>query len=294
MRFAELPVGESLAVGPAAWPAQRVILRKSAPGVACDASGRIVPVSDDEEVEPLGRHALERAVYLEDAGTWRMLMGAPERQGAREWVLVDELEELPGDLRRVRNLLASQAHAHGRAWEAVELYTELLDEREEAAVLNNRGAAWMSVGDTEAALGDYARAIELKPDLPQAYSNRGNALSKLGRYDEALADYERALDLDDSLAAVYCNRGLTLRMQGDLISGLGDFDRALAADPEFGPGYLARGGARALQGDVPGAISDLERFLELDPTAKQAPHARVALNRLRAARSNDERVRSAS
>jgi Flp pilus assembly protein TadD len=36
-------------------------------------------------------------------------------------------------------------------------------------------------GDLEGALTHYRGAIEIKPDLAEAYNNMGNALKKLGR-----------------------------------------------------------------------------------------------------------------
>jgi tetratricopeptide (TPR) repeat protein len=288
MQFAQLPLGQSLTLDDGTGPTQRRILRKTAAGLACDAAGRAVALEPSTPIIPLGNHTLERAVFVLDAGEWRLALNwrdSSDTSSAARWHALHESENPASalELRRVRNQLASNLQARGRVHDAIEIYDELLDEREEAAIYNNRGAALMSLGRPEAALLDYGRAIELDPLLPQAYSNRGNALTKLGRLDEALIDYDRALDLDDSLAAVYCNRGLTRKLQGDLTSGLHDFDRALNVDPAFSPGYLARGGVRALKGDVSGAIKDLERYLELSPTAEQATHARVALQRLRAA-----------
>ena len=41
----------------------------------------------------------------------------------------------------------------------------------------------------------YNRAIELDPDLAEAYSNRGHTYHDLGDYEQAIADYNRAIEL---------------------------------------------------------------------------------------------------
>jgi tetratricopeptide (TPR) repeat protein len=45
----------------------------------------------------------------------------------------------------------------------------------------------------EDAIASYDKALELKPDLHEAWNNRGNALNDLGRWEEAIASYDKAL-----------------------------------------------------------------------------------------------------
>jgi tetratricopeptide (TPR) repeat protein len=50
--------------------------------------------------------------------------------------------------------------------------------------------------DAREAVGDLTRAIELDPDLAEAWYQRGLARTLLGKKDEALADYKQTLALD--------------------------------------------------------------------------------------------------
>ena len=52
-----------------------------------------------------------------------------------------------------------------------------------------------TLGRYDDALGDFAEAIRLKPDLAEAYGNRGNAKNALGLKDEAWKDFETTLEL---------------------------------------------------------------------------------------------------
>jgi tetratricopeptide (TPR) repeat protein len=51
------------------------------------------------------------------------------------------------------------------------------------------------LGDRQGAIADYNRAIELKPDLADAYYNRGNIWGDLGEGKRAIEDFQRAADL---------------------------------------------------------------------------------------------------
>ena len=57
---------------------------------------------------------------------------------------------------------------------------------------NNRGFAYANLKQTEKAIGDYTKAIQLDPKLPLAYTNRGTAYKELGKEKEAEADFAKA------------------------------------------------------------------------------------------------------
>ena len=60
-----------------------------------------------------------------------------------------------------------------------------------------RGWTYYQMGDYEAALQDYARAIELQPDRAFFYSERATIHRELGHdLKAALQDYNRAIELD--------------------------------------------------------------------------------------------------
>jgi Ca-activated chloride channel family protein len=68
-----------------------------------------------------------------------------------------------------------------------------------------RGAAYYRGGDFERAAGVYGRMRS-----PEAAYNRGNALVMLGQYDAAIESYERALDLRPDWSLAEDNRALAL------------------------------------------------------------------------------------
>jgi tetratricopeptide (TPR) repeat protein len=287
MRFQDVQIGEVLTL-PSTTPAWNPIFRKTGAGLATDDRGDCVPIDPEEDVVVLESANVSQAMWVNRGDEWKLVLRwtTPRERGPM-WVSLDPQRPEPGKNepadRRARALLASGLHAHGRLEEAIDVYDELLAEREEPSLLNNRGAARAARGDTVGAIADYTGALALDTRLAQAYSNRGNAFTKQGNFADAIRDYDRALELAGDVAPIYCNRGLTRKMLGDITGSLEDFDLALAIDRGFGPGYLARGGVRAISGDIRGAVDDLQCFLDLTPAAPQREDVEVAIERLRAA-----------
>lgn len=68
-----------------------------------------------------------------------------------------------------------------------------------------RGIAWFRAGEFERAAGAFGRLT-----TAEAAYNRGNALVMLGQYDAAIASYERALQLRPGWPAAQDNRALAV------------------------------------------------------------------------------------
>lgn len=70
-----------------------------------------------------------------------------------------------------------------------------LDPRHPGA-LHRRALSRSELGDSNGALVDYARAIELQPrNLGRVYADRGALLVEFARYAQAFGDLDRALQL---------------------------------------------------------------------------------------------------
>ena len=76
------------------------------------------------------------------------------------------------------------------------------------------------------ALRAEARAIELSPNLPEAWLGRGTLHAKQQKYAEAVADFTRAIALDPKSADAFDSRGRARESSGDLAGALEDFNQA--------------------------------------------------------------------
>ena len=63
-------------------------------------------------------------------------------------------------------------------------------------------------GDLDGALADENKAVEIDPNIAEAYYNRGFIKRAKGDLDGALADETKAIELNPSFAQAHYNRGL--------------------------------------------------------------------------------------
>lgn len=120
-------------------------------------------------------------------------------------------------------------------------------------------------GNIDAAIQQYAKVVELKPDSPQAHVNLGVAHKNKGQLDKALASYNRALEQRPEYVEALSNRGWVFVEQERWEEGRRDFDQALKIKPED-QGAL-QGLAQVLEKtrDYSGAQEVLRRLNEQSP-----------------------------
>jgi len=87
-------------------------------------------------------------------------------------------------------------------------------------------------GDADAAIGEYAKVVEIRPDSPQAHVNLGVAYKKKGELNSALENYNRAVELQGDYVEALSNRGWVYIEQEKWQEARRDFDQALKVKPE--------------------------------------------------------------
>src|SRR4029434_1753892 len=86
-------------------------------------------------------------------------------------------------------------------------------------------------GDFDAAIKEYSKVVELRPDLPGAYNNLGVAQKRKGDLAQAADSFNRALKLKPDYGAAISNRGWVLAEQNQWSDARREFERALAINP---------------------------------------------------------------
>jgi len=86
-------------------------------------------------------------------------------------------------------------------------------------------------GNFEAAIPDYARAIEINPKLANAFKGRAWAYFKLGKPSQALPDADKSLELRPNDAATLDVRGRILEALGRNEEAAADYRKAVALEP---------------------------------------------------------------
>ena len=80
-------------------------------------------------------------------------------------------------------------------------------------ILSNLGNALTERGSLDEAVVELRRALQVKPDFPEAWSNLATALCKQGLLDETVAAYRRAVELSPECAQAHSSLIFTLLLQ---------------------------------------------------------------------------------
>lgn len=100
------------------------------------------------------------------------------------------------------NILFQQRHFK----QAVVSYTKAMGEKDNNDfVFLNRAIAFVMLRDTQSAIDDFSKAIQVNPFSAHAHFNRGNLYHSLGEFEKAEQDYKQALELqpEDWLTMFY-------------------------------------------------------------------------------------------
>ena len=150
--------------------------------------------------------------------------------------------------------------------DAIAHYTEAIDlDPELTEAYNNRGLAYARKGDFEVAIEDFNKTIDLDPEDAGVYSDRGLAYFRKGDFEVAIEDFNKAIDLDPENAQFYNGRGLTYVGKGDFEVAIEDFNKAIDLDPEDAQFYNGRGLTYVGKEDFEVAIEDFNKAIDLDP-----------------------------
>ncbi|MCC7167135.1 MAG: tetratricopeptide repeat protein [Rhodospirillales bacterium] len=136
---------------------------------------------------------------------------------------------------------------------------------DEALVLKARGNALAEQGRLEEAMALYRQALELQPDLSQAWFNLGTLAAHLGRTDEAQDALEKATQTDPTNRAAWNSLGILLAGQVRSDEAERAFAAAIAADPADPQGHYNRAVLDKAEGRTESAMAGFAQVIALDP-----------------------------
>ena len=116
----------------------------------------------------------------------------------------------------------------------VALAYDALDRKNRAGTYDKRGVVLNMLGRTEEARADFNKAIELDPNLGDAYVNLGAMLIKQGRHEEALGQINKGIDLGMAFVHIgYYNRAVAEQILGRYKEAYYDYKKVLEIEPNF-------------------------------------------------------------
>jgi tetratricopeptide (TPR) repeat protein len=165
---------------------------------------------------------------------------------------------------------------------------------------HNRGNAYYAKSESDRAVADFTKAIEIDPIFAAAYYSRATANYNNGEYDNAIADFTKAIELEPKYAVR--NRGTTYTMMKNLIrsdptftfyagraaaywakgehdSAIADYSKVINLEPKYPDAYTNRAKVYTAKGDLNSAGSDFSTAISLFNTAiKLKPNSAILYN----------------
>ena len=112
----------------------------------------------------------------------------------------------------------------GKIKESIEAFTSALEAGADPFMTHlSRGAAHMRLKETDAAVNDFDKAIEIESGKPRPYYYRGMAFMVKSDYRKAADDFSKALELDPNLLPARFCRAISYSRSGRLDDAIGDF-----------------------------------------------------------------------
>lgn len=248
-------------------------------------SDYVVPVKDGiAHFSKVIRNAPgDTGAFLARANLW-------SSKGEHEIALADCVKALhlnPGE--------ASGYHQRGLAYyrkgefsKALEDLNEALQRKTDEASFEVRAAIQRRLGNHDAAISDYDRAVAIAPNYNDAWFGRGRSLAVQDRYDEAIESMSKAIEIDPTQAVYFEGRSAAWTAKNEFERAIEDITHAIQLEPTKAFVYHSRGCLWLEKTDLDRAIADFTRALELDPKSAysfaQRGEARAKQNNLQEAR----------
>ena len=146
------------------------------------------------------------------------------------------------------------------------------DPEHNALAHNLLGSAYLGKKMLEPAEREIRRALEMRPQIPDAHYSLGLLYEEKGNLARASEEYRKEIEIHPAASPAYFNLGLLCAKTGDGKAAIRNFKEAIAANPRFARAYLFL--AKTYLGrneNYDEAISLARKGLELEPEAESAP-----------------------
>ena len=110
----------------------------------------------------------------------------------------------------------------------------------------------------------FSKALELAPNLTEAYEKRGVLYFFQGKYDNVIQDFQTYIELSPPKAEAYRMLGMGYLKSGDYPSAIYNFTRAIEIDSKQANAYSNRAEAHFLSGNYDQTILDSTKAIGLD------------------------------
>ena len=253
-----------------------------------DSIQRYVPKEEGSD-EPFAQGYLTKAAVLIELGKTSDDEALKEQAYETALADCDRLLELLGDSPIYASIRSATEFRRGVALRMLGQLGEAINALTEALNINpdlgeaylRRGICFYHVGENDLAVADFQQAAIIAYDDPRPRLWEGFAQAKAGNLYEAVRAYGQAIAQSDRYVPAYVNRGLTYMMLEDYQKAIEDFHEAIRLEPTVASHYFKRGLAYERLGDYQLAADSFASAIKFDEKHAAAyRHAADALSQL--------------
>lgn len=221
--------------------------------------------------------SVEKEDFLPTAKTVRVRLGDTVQADFELQIFESQVPEIIKKTDKAMELFREEK------WEDAvrEFSIGITDDQTNPMLFYYRGIAQEKAGNTEEAMSDYQKTIELKPDFVLPYSRAAKLFARQKNYEQASEFYQKSVELGDQDITTLYNYGVVLINLGKSSEAKVVLEDLLSLDEEYADAYYHLGIIHIGLGDTSKAKEFLERFLVLDPESQYASIATEILKSLK-------------
>jgi tetratricopeptide (TPR) repeat protein len=253
-----------------------------------DAIERYVP-KDPDSAEPFAQGYLTKAATMVELG--KHSDDSEVKRQAYEAAVADcdTLLELVGDSPIYAGVRSATEYRRGVAFRMLGRLGDAINALTEAININpelseaylRRGICFYHINEDKLAEADFRMAASIAYDDPRMRLWEGFTLAKMGEYYEAIRAYGQAITESDRYVPAFVNRGLAYLALEDYEKAIADFDDAIRLEPTVAGHYFKRGVAYEGLGDYEKAADSFANAARFDeefvPAYRRAADALAAM-----------------
>jgi len=130
----------------------------------------------------------------------------------------------------------------------------------------NQAYDYYNNGELELAVNLFNEIEPSQLTNQEFYFLRGSCYSELGDSNKAIADLTKSINLDGTYANSYYQRGFSYFGSGESDKALSDFTTAIKLDPSFAEAFVNRGSVYYDLGNQQAACADWKTAIDLGVT----------------------------
>ena len=139
------------------------------------------------------------------------------------------------------------------------------DYPDESILFNIRGACYAGLGQKDAAVDSYKKAVFLKPDYAKAHYNLAGAFQELNQLHDSVKSYKISISLEPGNAEVHNNLGNVYRELNQLDAAIKSYEKALVINPNYVEAHYSLGLTFYDLGQLQDTIKSYKQVLTIKP-----------------------------